>query len=93
VLLVDDQAMVGEAVRRKLATQADIRFHFCADTAKVMETIERVKPTVILQDLVMPGTDGMTLLRQYRQNKDTQNIRSSCFRPRRNRRSRARHSR
>ena len=74
VLLVDDQAMVGEAVRRKLATQADIRFHFCADTAKVMETIERVKPTVILQDLVMPGTDGMTLLRQYRQNKDTQNI-------------------
>ena len=40
---MDDQAMVGEAVRRKLATQADIRFHFCADPAKVMETIERVK--------------------------------------------------
>ena len=74
VLLVDDQAMVGEAVRRTLATQTDIRFHFCADPAKVMEAIERVKPTVILQDLVMPGTDGMALLRQYRQNQDTQNI-------------------
>lgn len=74
VLLVDDQAMVGEAVRRTLATQADIRFHFCADPAKVMEAIERVKPTVILQDLVMPGMDGMALLRQYRHNHDTQNI-------------------
>ena len=74
VLLVDDQAMVGEAVRRTLATQADINFHFCPDPAKVMEVIERVKPTVILQDLVMPGTDGMALLRHYRQNQDTQNI-------------------
>ena len=74
VLLVDDQAMVGEAVRRTLATQADIGFHFCSDPAKVMEAIERVKPTVILQDLVMPGTDGMALLRQYRHNQDTKKI-------------------
>ncbi|MGP1678882.1 MAG: response regulator [Burkholderiales bacterium] len=74
VLLVDDQAMVGEAVRRTLATQADIKFHFCPDPTKVMEAIESVKPTVILQDLVMPGTDGMALLRHYRQNPDTLNI-------------------
>ena len=74
VLLVDDQAMVGEAVRRTLATQADIKFHFCSDPAQVMQAIERVKPTVILQDLVMPGTDGMALLRHYRQNQDTLNI-------------------
>lgn len=74
VLLVDDQAMVGEAVRRTLATQADINFHFCPDPAKVMETIARVKPTVILQDLVMPGTDGMAMLRHYRQDPETQNI-------------------
>ena len=31
VLLVDDQAMVCEAVRRALAYQADIDFHYCAD--------------------------------------------------------------
>ena len=74
VLLVDDQAMVGEAIRRTLATQADINFHFCSDPAKVMEAIKHVKPTVILQDLVMPGTDGMALLRHYRQHQDTQNI-------------------
>ncbi len=74
VLLVDDQAMVGEAVRRTLATQADIKFHFCSDPAKVMAAVALAKPTVILQDLVMPGMDGMVLLRLYRQNQDTQNI-------------------
>ena len=26
----------------------------------------RIKPTVILQDLVMPGLDGLTLVREYR---------------------------
>jgi len=74
VLLVDDQAMVGEAVRRTLATQADIQFHFCSDPTKVIEAIHSAKPTVILQDLVMPGTDGMALLQEYRRNPDTQNI-------------------
>ncbi|MBP1607482.1 MAG: rsbP 2, partial [Acidobacteria bacterium] len=29
VLLIDDQAMIGEAVRRMLASQADIDFHYC----------------------------------------------------------------
>ena len=74
VLLVDDQALVGEAVRRTLATQEDIQFHFCSDPSKVMEAVAAAKPTVILQDLVMPGTDGMTLLREYRAHEDTCNI-------------------
>jgi len=74
VLLVDDQAIVGEAVRRTLAPQTDIGFHFCSDPAEVMAAIERVKPTVILQDLIMPGIDGMELLRQYRNHQDTRDI-------------------
>ncbi|NVJ11964.1 diguanylate cyclase response regulator, partial [Myxococcus sp. AM001] len=31
VLLVDDQAMIGEAVRRALAPEVNISFHFCSD--------------------------------------------------------------
>ena len=31
VLLIDDQAMVCEAVRRALAHQSDMDFHYCAD--------------------------------------------------------------
>ena len=29
VFLVDDQAMIGEAVRRALASEKDISFHYC----------------------------------------------------------------
>jgi hypothetical protein len=31
VLLIDDQAIVGESVRRMLEPETDIVFHFCQD--------------------------------------------------------------
>src|ERR1041385_8843668 len=74
VLLVDDQAMVCEAVRRALANEADIDFHYCADAREAMGIATHIKPTGILQDLGMPGIDGVTLVGQYRANpvtKDT----------------------
>ena len=74
VLLVDDQAMVGEAIRRMLENEDDIDFHFCDDPAKALETAVEVKATIILQDLVMPDIDGMTLLRFYKNHPDTKNI-------------------
>lgn len=66
VLLVDDQAMIGEAVRRALVTVPGIDFHFCADPLQAVAVALQVKPTVILQDLVMPGVDGLSLLAEYR---------------------------
>ena len=74
VLLVDDQAMVGEAVRRMLANEPDVDFHYCGNPAEAVEAVERLKPTVILQDLIMPGVDGLTLVRQYRANAATKDI-------------------
>jgi CheY-like chemotaxis protein/HPt (histidine-containing phosphotransfer) domain-containing protein len=71
VLLVDDQAMVCEAVRRALANQPDIDFHYCADAREALAVANQLKPTVILQDLVMPGIDGLTLVSQYRANPTT----------------------
>ena len=73
VLLVDDQILVVEAIRRCLANQPDIDFHYCLDPAKAVELANRIQPTVILQDLIMPGIDGMTLVRDYRANAATEN--------------------
>jgi signal transduction histidine kinase/HPt (histidine-containing phosphotransfer) domain-containing protein/BarA-like signal transduction histidine kinase len=74
VLLIDDQAVVGEAVRRALADQPDIDFHFCADPKEALTVALQLRPTVILLDLVLPGTDGFTLLGQFRSNPATRDI-------------------
>jgi sigma-B regulation protein RsbU (phosphoserine phosphatase) len=71
VLLVDDQAIVGESVRRMLAAEADIRLHFCQDPTQALAMAEEVRPTVILQDLVMPDVDGLMLVKFFRANPAT----------------------
>ena len=48
VLLIDDQAIIGEAMRRICATQPDIAYHFVSDPTKAIEEAIRVQPTVIL---------------------------------------------
>src|ERR1051325_2161790 len=74
VLLVDDQFMIGEAIRRVLAEQPDMDFHYCSDPAEALVAVRKIKPTVILQDLVMPGIDGLSLVQQYRANPATRDI-------------------
>jgi sigma-B regulation protein RsbU (phosphoserine phosphatase) len=71
VLLIDDQPMIGEAVRRMLAGEQDIAFHYCKDATKAVESAEAIQPTVILQDLVMPDIDGLTLVKTFRANAAT----------------------
>ena len=74
VLLVDDQAIVGAAVKRMFAGEQDVVFHFCTDPTKAVARAEEVAPTVILQDLVMPEVDGLTLVKLFRANEKTRDI-------------------
>ncbi len=67
VFLVDDQAMIAEAVRRAL-TEEDLDFHYCQDPTEAIKMAEELEPTIILQDLVMPEIDGLTMVKFYRAN-------------------------
>jgi two-component system, chemotaxis family, response regulator WspR len=66
ILLVDDQRIVAEALRRMLADQPDIALHYVSDPADALAMAVQLRPTVILQDLVMPGIDGLDLIKAYR---------------------------
>jgi two-component system chemotaxis family response regulator WspR len=66
VLLVDDQRIIAEALRRMLAGHADIEFHAVASAADALPAALALRPSVILQDLVMPDADGFALIRAYR---------------------------
>jgi two-component system chemotaxis family response regulator WspR len=72
--LVDDQAMIGNMVRQSLAQQPNLHFFHCTDPHEAVGFAERVKPTVILQDLRLPGVSGLTLLRKYRANPRTRDV-------------------
>ena len=74
VLLVDDQVAIIEAVRRMLSTEPDVDFHFCRNPIQAIKMANQIAPTVILQDLIMPEIDGLTLVRYFRANQATRDV-------------------
>jgi len=74
ILLVDDQKIIAESVKRMIEGIDNAEFEFCSDPALAVETAENFAPTIILQDLIMPDIDGMMLVRYFRANPKTRNI-------------------
>jgi PleD family two-component response regulator len=73
VLLVDDQSFVAEVLRRFFFEEKGIDFHYVADPAEAISVANEIRPTVILQDLVMPGVDGLAIVGRFRANPTTRN--------------------
>jgi two-component system, chemotaxis family, response regulator WspR len=66
VLMVDDQPVILAALAEMLAGQGEFEIHQVADPERALVEALSFEPDVIVQDLVMDGTDGMALLRRYR---------------------------
>lgn len=74
VLLVDDQALIGKIVERYLASAPDILLEFRRDAVSALAAAEAFRPTVILQDLVMPDVEGLEMVRRFHQLSATANV-------------------
>ncbi|MCB1149022.1 MAG: fused response regulator/phosphatase [Chlamydiia bacterium] len=74
VLLVDDQEIVYKTLEALLESERDIEVLFCSDPLQALDLASEFKPTVILQDLIMPQIDGLTLVRYYRANDATKDV-------------------
>ena len=61
-------------VRKLLAGEQDIELHCCLKALDAMAQANQIHPTVILQDLVLPDIDGMTLVRMFRENPATSGV-------------------
>ena len=65
VLLVDDHAIVRKGVRALLLTEPGIAVvGEAGDGEAAVAAAERLRPDVILMDLVMPGLDGIEAIRR-----------------------------
>ena len=67
VLIADDHAVVREGLRAFLELQEGIEVvGEAADGVEAVAEAERLKPDVVLMDLVMPNLDGIGAMRQLR---------------------------
>src|SRR5438105_14549111 len=71
VLLVDDHVFVARVVRSLLASERHIAFHHCERAEDAVVRATELCPSVIFQDLVMPGVEGFSLVHAYRCNAAT----------------------
>ncbi|MEV5894929.1 response regulator transcription factor [Nonomuraea fuscirosea] len=65
LLIADDQQLAREGLRQLLSHEPDIAFLGAArDGAELISMAREYQPDVILTDLRMPGTDGITAIRR-----------------------------
>ncbi|MEL7357549.1 MAG: ATP-binding protein [Cyanobacteria bacterium J06560_6] len=74
ILLVDDQPIIAEYIRRLLADKQDIQLFYCQQASQAIPTAIDIQPTVILQDLTMPEADGLDMVQRFRADPATQSI-------------------
>jgi sigma-B regulation protein RsbU (phosphoserine phosphatase) len=71
VLLIDDQPIIGEGLRRMVASEPDVEFRYVADPTGAVAAAREFGPTVILSDLVMPQMSGLDLVKAFRRERAT----------------------
>ncbi|PRY05803.1 response regulator [Paraburkholderia sp. BL25I1N1] len=70
VLLVDDDADLRDLLRT-FFQQRGIEMSVLHDANHLARRLERERPSIIVLDLMMPGIDGLSALKQLRANGDT----------------------
>lgn len=74
VLVVDDQPIIIESIRRLIASEVDIELHACSDPTLALSTAADLEPSLVLQDLVMPDVDGLMLVKFFRTHPKTKDV-------------------
>ena len=68
ILLVDDHAVVRSGLSKFLLVNKDMKLvGEASDGTEAVQMVSLHKPDVVLMDLMMPGTDGITATREIHQ--------------------------
>ena len=81
-MLTDDHSVVREGLR--LILQAEPEFEVvgeASDGFEALRTVERLRPDLLVLDLVMPGLPGLDVIKRVdRVSPSTKSLRSPCTR-------------
>lgn len=74
ILIVDDDADIREATQLCLEIMGQWEVLMAENGQKGLAIAQIEKPNAILLDMMLPGMDGMTILKKLRENPDTEKI-------------------
>ena len=74
ILIVDDDADIREATQLCLEITGQWEVLMAGNGPDGLAIAQLEKPTAILLDMMLPGMDGITILKKLRENPDTQEI-------------------
>jgi len=69
ILIVEDEAMLADIMRDEFVT-AGFEVSIARDGVEGIEVAMRVRPDLMLVDVLMPKMDGISMLKQLRTNPD-----------------------
>src|SRR5699024_11782185 len=74
-MLVDDNRELVNLMEEYLTNQKDIEVVGTAFNGKeCLDNMEKIKPDVIVLDIIMPHVDGLAVLSKIKQNESTKDI-------------------
>lgn len=66
ILLVDDDRTLVKAIRRSFESLG-YEVVVCYEGGPVLDVIEQEKPDIVILDIMLPGKDGLTVLKEIRE--------------------------
>lgn len=69
ILLVEDDSFLGEICSKKLVKE-DYTVYRAIDGIQALEGAKRIKPDIILLDIILPAVDGFQILAEIRRSED-----------------------
>lgn len=73
VLIVEDDALLAKVLGR-IFIEEKFNVVNVMDGLEVMNVAKKMKPDIILLDLILPGLDGFGILKQLKEDSQTKNI-------------------
>jgi threonine synthase len=74
IVIADDEPNVRRLVKRILLSQGNYVLHEAVDGRSAVDTVTRVRPDLLILDLMMPEVDGFSVLDILQSQKETRDI-------------------